>query len=61
MLFGFCEIDITPDKPAVLVGFYRPDNLSKGIDKPLIAQVAVWETDHRSCLITIDSLGLRKN
>ena len=27
MLFGFCEKDITPDKPSVLVGFYRPDNL----------------------------------
>ena len=60
MLFGFCEKDITPDKPSVLVGFYRPDNLSKGIDKPLIAQVAVWKTDYRSCLITIDSLGFTK-
>ena len=57
MLFGFCEIDITPDKPAVLVGFYRPDNISKGIDKPLLAQLVVMEDDSRSCLVTIDSLG----
>ena len=54
MLFGFCEKDITPDKPSVLVGFYRPDNLSKGIDKPLIAQVALNDPPkmvHRSTLI----------
>ena len=54
---GFAEADITPEKPAELVGFYREDNLSKGILKPLTAQAAVWEAGERCCLITVDSIG----
>ena len=57
---GFAEADITPEKPAELVGFYRADNLSKGVLKPLKAQAAVWEAGERCCLITIDSIGFTK-
>ena len=57
---GFAEADITPEKPAELVGFYREDNLSKGVLKPLTAQAAVWEAGERCCLITIDSIGFTK-
>ena len=57
---GFAEADITPEKPAELVGFYRPDNLSRGVLKPLKAQAAVWEAGERCCLITIDSIGFTK-
>ena len=27
--FGFSEVDITPERPMELVGFYRADNKSK--------------------------------
>ena len=54
---GFAEVDITPDRPVELVGFYRKDNRSKGVLKPLLAQAAVWEADDRCCLITVDSIG----
>ena len=57
---GFAEADITPEKPAELVGFYREDNLSKGILKPLTAQAAVWEAGERCCLITVDSIGFTR-
>ena len=57
---GFAEVDITPDRPVELVGFYREDNRSKGVLKPLLAQAAVWETDERCCLITVDSIGFTK-
>ena len=48
---GFAQTDITPDKPVNLVGFYREDNLSKGVLAPLAAQAAVWEGPERCCLI----------
>ena len=57
---GFAEVDITPDRPVELVGFHRDDNRSKGVLKPLLAQTAVWETDERCCLITVDSIGFTK-
>ena len=57
---GFAEVNITPDRPVELVGFYRKDNRSKGVLKPLLAQAAVWETDERCCLITVDSIGFTK-
>ena len=58
--FGFSEVDITPERPMELVGFYRADNKSKGVLKPLLAQAAVWENEERCCLITIDSIGFTK-
>ena len=57
---GFAETDITPVRPMELVGFYRKDNRSKGVLKPLLAQAAVWENKERCCLITIDSIGFTK-
>ena len=44
---GFGEVDITPDRPAPLVGFYREDDISRGVMKPLLAQVSVWEETER--------------
>ena len=46
---GFAEVDITPSGPMELVGFYRADNKSKGVLKPLLAQAAVWENEERCC------------
>ena len=60
MKLGFAEVDITPSGPMELVGFYRADNKSKGVLKPLLAQAAVWENKERCCLITIDSIGFTK-
>lgn len=57
---GYAETDITPNIPMQLVGFNRADNTSKGILKPLLAQVSVWESEKRHCLITIDSIGFKK-
>ena len=57
---GYAETDITPNIPLQLVGFNRPDNLSKGILKPLLAQVSIWESETRHCMITIDSIGFKK-
>ena len=57
---GFAGADITPEKPAELVGFHREDNLSRGVLKPLTAQVSVWEAGERCCLITVDSIGFTK-
>ena len=44
---GFAGADITPEKPAELVGFHREDNLSRGVLKPLAAQVSVWEAGEK--------------
>ncbi|MCQ2496294.1 MAG: zinc ribbon domain-containing protein [Lachnospiraceae bacterium] len=61
ILLGYCEKDITPERPMALVGFYREDNMSKGVLNPLLAQLAVFEDDGKKvCLITIDSLGFTK-
>lgn len=57
--FGYAETDITPEKSIELMGFNREDNWSKGVLKPLYAQVSVWESEERSCLIAIDSIGFK--
>ncbi len=57
---GYAEVDITPTKPMETVGFGREDNISRGILKPLLAQVSLWEDAETGCLITIDSLGFTK-
>lgn len=57
---GYSEADITPQNSVEMVGFYREDNLSRGILKSLLAQVSVWETENIYCLITIDSIGFKK-
>ena len=55
---GYGEADITPDSPAEMVGFYRPDNRSQGVRDSLRLQALVWESDGvRGGLIAIDSLG----
>ena len=40
MKTGYGERDITPDYPITMVGFYRADNLSKGILDRLYTQCA---------------------
>lgn len=57
---GYAQTDITPNTPQQLVGFNRADNISKGILKPLLAQVSIWEGDDRQCLITVDSIGFKR-
>lgn len=57
---GYAQADITPTEPMELVGFYREDNISKGVQSPLLTQVSVWEGEGRCCLITVDSLGFMK-
>ncbi|MBP5726570.1 MAG: hypothetical protein J6Y48_05790, partial [Clostridia bacterium] len=57
LLLGFSEADITPSKPMKLIGFYRPDSPSKGVQAPLKAQAALWKGRETCCLITIDSIG----
>ncbi|MBR6537554.1 MAG: alkaline ceramidase [Lachnospiraceae bacterium] len=58
---GYEQADITPTEPTELVGFYRSDNVSKGVQSPLLAQVSVWEEEERCCLITVDNIGFMKN
>ena len=58
---GYAQVDITPAESMELVGFYREDNISKGVQSSLLAQVAVWEDEERCCLITVDSLGFMKD
>ena len=57
---GYAQTNITPDTPQELVGFNRADNTSKGILKPLLAQVSIWESENRQCLITVDSIGFKR-
>ena len=57
---GYAETDITPLTPKKLVGFYRDDNMSKGVSAPLTAQAAVWKSDDTCCLITVDSIGFTR-
>ena len=57
---GYAEVDITPHGSVETVGFNREDNISRGILKSLLAQVTVWETENIYCLITIDSIGFKK-
>lgn len=57
LLCGFSQTEITPIVPTELVGFYRPDSVSKGVLQPLTAQVSVWENKEKCCLVTIDSIG----
>ena len=57
---GYAEVDITPLMSIETVGFGREDNMSRGILKPLMAQVSLWEEEELGCLITIDSLGFTK-
>ena len=47
---GYGEADITPDTVVELVGFFRPDNHSRGIRDPLKLQTMVWEYGGRNGL-----------
>jgi len=57
---GYAEVDITPHGSIEMVGFNRKENISRGVLKSLLAQVTVWETENIYCLITIDSIGFKK-
>lgn len=58
---GFCEVDITPNTQMETIGFGRADNLSRGVEHPLCAAVAVWQFKGKwSCLVTIDHIGFSK-
>lgn len=59
MKVGYAETDITPTTPIDTIGFNRIDNISRGILKPLLAGVTVWEAEELCCLITIDSIGFK--
>lgn len=55
---GYAEAGITPETSMELIGFERPNNMSKGILNELLAQVLVCKTpDEMCCITTIDSLG----
>lgn len=55
---GYSEEDITPAGPVELIGFERPDNMSKGVLHELLAQVSVWKTpEDKCCIVSVDSLG----
>lgn len=58
---GYAEVDITPEYPIETVGFNRGDNISQGVLKPLLAQVAIWKDRDAYCIITIDSIGFKKD
>lgn len=58
--FGYAEADITPCGSVEMVGFNRRDNISRGVLSSLLAQVSVWEAGDVCCLITIDSIGFKK-
>lgn len=54
---GFGEADITPDAPMQLIGFSRSPR-SQGVERPLRAQAAVWQSDTVRCaLAAIDHIG----
>lgn len=58
MKTGYGERDITPESPITMIGFYRADNLSKGILDRLYTQCALFSYGNEySCIITIDSIG----
>lgn len=57
---GYAEADITPIVPVETIGFNKEDNNAYGVLKPLLAQVAVWSEKELCCLITIDSIGFKK-
>ena len=57
---GYAEVDITPMTSIETVGFNRTDNMSRGVLKPLLAQVTVWEAEDIYCFITIDSIGFKR-
>lgn len=57
---GYAEVDITPTGFVEMVGFNRENNISRGIIKSLLAQVTVWESENIYCVITIDSIGFKK-
>ncbi len=48
---GYAETDITSNTPLQLVGFNRTDNTSKGVLKPLLAQVSIWESEKRHSIV----------
>ena len=60
MKMGFCETDITPDRPVTMIGFNRVDNISKGVLDGLAAQVTVWGDKELFCLVAIDNIGFNK-
>lgn len=58
---GYAKADITPIVPVETIGFNKEDNNAYGVLKPLLAQVALWrEKEELCCLITIDSIGFKK-
>ena len=58
---GFAEVDITPSHRVETIGFGREDNMSRGVLKPLAAQVSVWQCGSECCcLTTIDHIGFSK-
>jgi hypothetical protein len=62
VFLGYSEKDITPTVSVEMIGFGRPDNMSKGVLHPLISQVLLWVNGNdKFCLITIDSIGFSQD
>lgn len=59
--FGYAQVDITPDVPVEMIGFGRADETSRGVLRPLAAQVSVWKFQGElSCLAAIDHIGFSR-
>ena len=58
---GFCETDITPDAPMQLIGFSQSPR-SQGVERPLRAQVSVWQSDTTRCILAaVDHIGFARD
>ncbi len=60
MKMGYAEVDITPQKSVIMIGFNRDKNNSEGVLDSLIAQVAIWGDTELACMVTIDNIGFNK-
>ena len=59
--FGVAQADITPSGPVQTIGFGRGDEWSRGVERPLMAQVSVWRLENETCcLAAIDHIGFSK-
>ena len=59
--FGFAEADITPGVSVTTIGFGRADEISRGVMRPLTAQVSVWKFEGEcACLAAIDHIGFSR-
>ncbi|MFR1758829.1 MAG: hypothetical protein ACLSX2_03955, partial [Christensenellaceae bacterium] len=54
---AFAQVDITPDFPVELIGYFRPEPVQAVLHR-LYGQLLLWEReDERFCLLSLDTLG----